>query len=140
VITVINSPLCCANRADAPVTAENPAVAGETIYVFATGLGLVCDPIIQCSADDPVKDAINDGSAYTGPAVNVPQSPPSSLAGGNSATVVSASLVQGMVGVYKVVLALSSSISSSPFTQLTISQDIYTSNIVVIPVIQPIPQ
>ncbi len=139
VVTVITSPLCCANREGAPITPENPAIAGETIYVFATGMGLVCDINILCGAGDPVQAVLNDGSVYTGPAQNTTQSPASSLAGGSSATLVSAGMQPGMVGVYKVVLALNPSINSSPFAQLTISQDIYTSNIVVIPVVQPAP-
>lgn len=139
VLTALNSSTCCANREGAPVTNENPAIAGETIYVFATGLGLVCDVNIQCSAGDPVKELINDGAVFTGPAQNTTQLPVSSLAGGHSATIVSAGMQPGMVGVYKVVLVLDTSVATSPFTQLTISQDIYTSNIVVIPVVQPTP-
>jgi hypothetical protein len=45
-----------------------------------------------------------------------------------------------MVGVYKVVLQLGTAIGTNPVAQVTISQDIYTSNIVVIPVVNPIPQ
>src|SRR5262249_40019606 len=41
ILTALNSQLCCANVAGAPITNDNPAVAGETIYMFATGLGLV---------------------------------------------------------------------------------------------------
>jgi uncharacterized protein (TIGR03437 family) len=143
VMTALNSQLCCANRANAPITPDNPAIAGETIYLFATGLGLVCDPSLpaanQCLDGDQVKAAINNGSAYNGPAFNNAQSPVSAFVGGNTATVVSAGLQPGTVGIYKVVLEVSTGISSNPATQITISQDIYTSNIVVIPVIQPNP-
>ena len=40
-MTAINSSLCCANVGGAPVTAFNPAVPGEMVIVYATGLGLV---------------------------------------------------------------------------------------------------
>ncbi|HWZ31888.1 MAG TPA: hypothetical protein VNX18_11165 [Bryobacteraceae bacterium] len=140
VMTALTTQLCCANRAGAPITADNPAIAGEMIYVFATGLGLSCDLYIQCGVDDPVRGALNDGSVYNGPVLNNPLSPVSATAGGSTATVVSAGLEVGMIGVYRVVLQIGSSLTSSPFTQLTISQEIYTSNIVVFPVIQPIPQ
>ncbi len=139
VMTALNSQLCCANREGARITSDNPAIAGETIYFFATGLGLSCDPIIQCGAGDPVEAAISDGVAYNGPAVNNPQTPVSSFAGGVTATVVSAGLQPGTIGVYKVVLELNSSMTGNPASQVTISQAIYTSNIVVIPVVQPNP-
>ena len=42
-----------------------------------------------------------------------------------------------MVGVYEVRLELGLGTPPSPLTQLTISQDIYTSNIVTIPVVDP---
>jgi hypothetical protein len=38
-----------------------------------------------------------------------------------------------------VVLELASNLSTNPVTQLTIAQDIYTSNIIAIPVVQPVP-
>ncbi|HUJ50181.1 MAG TPA: hypothetical protein VLW25_08270 [Bryobacteraceae bacterium] len=130
-ITAFNSALCCANVAGAPITAENPAQAGETIYVFATGLGLVT-PV-------SAKNAIVDGSAYTGPAANNAADPVSSLAGGANANVISAGLAEGMVGIYQVVLELSNALATNANTQLTISQDIYTSNVVSLPVYQPSP-
>ena len=37
VMTALNTELCCANVAGAPITQANPAVAGETIYLYATG-------------------------------------------------------------------------------------------------------
>jgi len=131
-MTALNTELCCANVAGAPITQANPAVAGETIYLYATGLGLV--------TPDAAKNALNDGTAYFGPAQNDPSSPVSSLAGGSTATVVSAGAEVGAIGLYKIVLELNSSINTNPFTQLTIAQDIYTSNIVTIPVYQPNPQ
>jgi len=61
----------------------------------------------------------------------------SSLAGGTTANVISANLAVGMVGVYEVRLELGLGTKPSPLTQLTIAQDIYTSNIVTIPVFDP---
>ena len=60
--------------------------------------------------------------------------------GGSTATVVSAGAEVGAIGIYKIVLEINSTILTNPFTQLTIEQDIYTSNIVTIPVYQPNPQ
>ena len=88
---------------------------------------------------ESAKDAIVDGQAYTGPAANTSADPVASIAGGSTAEVISSGLAVGMIGVYQVVLELDSGLSTNPFTQLTISQDIYTSNIVTIPVYQPNP-
>ena len=130
-ISATNSALCCANVAGAPITVENPAQAGETIYMYGTGLGLV--------VPQAAKDAIVDGEAYNGPAQNTASSPVSALSGGSTATVFSGGLAVGMVGIYQIVMEINSTIATNPYTQVTISQDIYTSNIVTIPVYQPNP-
>ena len=130
-VTALNSVLCCANVAGAPITNENPAIAGETIWVYGTGLGLV-EP-------EAAKAAQNDGQAYNGPVSNTPLSPVSSLAGGSTATVVSAGMEVGGIGIYKIVLEISSTISTNPTAQLTISQDVYSSNVVTFPIYQPNP-
>jgi len=121
-----NDHLCCANREGSPLTLANPAVGGETIVVYATGLGLV--------TPEEAKNAAVTGLKYSGPVLNDPNSFVSSLAGGSTANVISAGLAVGQVGVYKVVLELNSGLTYNPLGQLTISQDIYTSNIVTIPI------
>ena len=130
-ITALNTALCCANVAGAPVTPQNPAQAGETIYVYGTGLGLV--------TPESAKDAIVDGAAYNGPAANDASSSVSALTGGSTATVLQAGLAVGLIGTYRIILEINSTIATNPFAQLTISQDIYTSNIVTIPIYQPNP-
>lgn len=130
-ITAFNNVLCCANVAGAPVTTDNPAQAGEQIYIYAAGLGLV--------GPQAAFNATSDGTAYYGPVQNSADDPVSALAGGSTANLISAGLAQGMIGVYQVVVELSNSLTSNPYTQLTISQDIYTSNIVTIPVYNPNP-
>jgi uncharacterized protein (TIGR03437 family) len=130
-ITATTPTLCCANRAGSPVTPDNPALAGEVIYIYATGLGLV--------QPDQAKNSIVDGTAYQGPISNTPNASVSSLAGTVTAQVISAGLAVGMIGVYEVVLQLGSGAANNPNSQLTISQDIYTSNIVTIPIYNPNP-
>lgn len=151
-MTTSNANLCCANRADSPVTVQNPALPGETIYVLTTGLGLVCgpqdlDPLNNCLAGDAAKAALSDGQAYTGPAYapdglpsvpnslgNVPLVPVNATVGGGAATVIAAGLVDGSVGLYQVVIQLPSSLTPGPFTQLFIQQLYSASNIVTLPV------
>jgi uncharacterized protein (TIGR03437 family) len=129
ILTNLSNTLCCANRAGSPVTQANPAVPGETILVYGTGLGTV-EPSEATQAEDT-------GAKFKGPALNTPRAFVSSLAGGSTANVISANLAPGMVGVYEVRLSLGLGTPPSPLTQLTISQDIYTSNIVTIPVVDP---
>jgi uncharacterized protein (TIGR03437 family) len=126
-----NSALCCGNIAGAQVTPDNPAVPGEMIYVWSTGVGLV--------TPDAARAGLHTGQSYTGPPVNDPESFVSSLAGSKTANVISASAVPGTIGLYKVVLELNSSLPTNPVTQLTIAQDIYVSNIVTVPVVAPTP-
>jgi uncharacterized protein (TIGR03437 family) len=113
------------------VTEANPARPGETINIYATGLGLT-----TTSDGTPAGDT---GTQYNGPVLNVPNAPVDSLAGGKTANVLSAGLKQGKVGVYEVQLQLNSDLPTNPLTQLTIAQDVYISNIVTIPVFNPNP-
>jgi hypothetical protein len=124
ILTPETTSLCCANTAFSPVTAANPAVPGEVLLVYATGLGL------------PVLSEANQNLIQTG--VKYPQGGPitkpvnfvSSLAGGKTANILSASLKPGTVGTYEVLLQLNSSMPTNPLTNVYIAQDIYISNIV----------
>jgi uncharacterized protein (TIGR03437 family) len=126
IMTALTSALCCANTG--AVTPDNPAVPGETIIIYATGLGI----------SEPLSDQQATGIKYTGP-VTDPQEFVSSLAGGKTANVLLASLATGQVGVYEVDLELNPDLPTDPFTQLTIAQSDFVSNIVTIPVVNPNP-
>jgi hypothetical protein len=127
ILTPTGSALCCANTAGAPVTEDNPAVPGETIIVYATGLGLTTPA-----------EGVSTGYRYTG-GVNEPVEFVSSLAGGKTANVLYAGLKPGEVGLYEVHLELNSDIPTNPFTQLTIAQFTFVSNIVTLPVVNQNP-
>ena len=127
IMTATTPALCCANVAGARITPENPAQPGETIIVYATGLGL----------PNPT-DAVNTGAKYHGGS-NQPVNFVSSLAGGKTANVLYAGLAQNQIGVYEVDLELNSGLATDMLTQLTIAQDVYVSNIVTIPVVNPNP-
>jgi uncharacterized protein (TIGR03437 family) len=130
IMTATNSVLCCANVAGALVTQDNPAIPGETIYVIATGLGFLTPP--------DATFALATGFTYKGPAVNVTPRV-DSLAGNKTANVLFSGAIQGTVGLYEVDLELNTSLATNPATQLTISQDIYTSNVVTFAVVNPNP-
>jgi uncharacterized protein (TIGR03437 family) len=131
--SVILSPtgdaLCCANIGGSLVTDANPALPGETIIVFATGLGLV--------KPDDARLALHTGAKYAGPVINEPEEFVSSLAGGKTANVLFAGVSEGMVGVYEIHLELNSDIPTNPETQLTIAQFTYVSNIITFQVFNP---
>lgn len=138
-----SGPLCCANVANRPVSTLNPAIPGETIFFVGTGLGLVCttaylDPLNNCLAGDPAKDSLVTGTAYSGPAGNAPLSPINATVAGGSATVLSSGLVPGTNGVYQIVITLPSTLTANPFTQLFIQQQFNGSNIVTVPVGNPL--
>jgi hypothetical protein len=121
--------LCCANVAGSMITPENPAQPGETIVVYATGLGTL--------KERAAIEAIKTGIVYAGPAQNEPSEFVSSLAGGKTANVLYAALKPGAIGVYEIHLELNSDLPTNLFTQVTIAQDIYVSNVVTFPLRNP---
>jgi len=123
-LTPTGTALCCANTGVA--TTANPVIPGETITVFATGLGLLNTPMT----------GFENGRRYDGP-INGPVESVSALAGGKTANVLLATPLNGSVGVFEVQLELNSDLTTDPLTQLTIAQFIYVSNIVTFPVKTP---
>jgi sugar lactone lactonase YvrE len=133
IMTAIGTSLCCAAIANTPVTNDNPATPGEMIYVYATGLGL---PVLN----DGNSSLIVTGTKYpVGGPVTAPVSSVNSIAGGKTADVISATLMPGTVGVYQVLLHLNPDLPTDNFSQLTIAQDIYVSNIVTVPIVNANP-
>jgi hypothetical protein len=129
IMTAIGSNLCCANVVNSQVTNDNPALPGETVYVLATGVGV---PVLT----DSNKDLIQTGYKFpTGGPETAPSVLMNAIAGGKTADVLSATILPGTVGVYKVVLHLNPDLSTDPFAQLTIAQDVYVSNIVTMPIV-----
>jgi IPT/TIG domain-containing protein len=131
IITALNSSTCCASVAGTPVTADNPAVPGEVISLYATGLGLTKAP------DGSFPN--NTGQAYNGPPNTAATPVDNAQAGGTTANVLSSGLKPGMLGVYEVQIQLSSTLTTNPNTQVYIAQNVFTSNIVTIPVVNSIP-
>ena len=125
-ITVYNPSTCCDAPAGLPVTAQNPAIPGEALYTFATGLG-------------PTNPAnLSSGFIYRGgndnpPAVFVD----SILVQGLVATPMNVALVPDTVGVYYVEFALNPSLGTDSLSQLTIAQQLFVSNVVTFPVVIP---
>lgn len=125
-LTVYNAATCCDNTQGSPITTDNPAVPGEIVYVFATGLG----PTNPANIDT---GAISPAGNFNPPATPVD----SILTDGSSANILSAALVPGTVGVYYVQFQLSSALATDLTTQATIAQQSYVSNVVTIPVVAP---
>lgn len=132
IMTALNSELCCANTAGAPVTEDNPAQPGETIVVLASGLGLV--------GPEAARQAMKTGLPYDGPEVNDPVEFVSSLVGGRTANVLFAGLKRGAIGVYEVHLELNPDLPTNLKTEGWIAQSFQISNIFTIPVVSRKPR
>ncbi|MEN6534085.1 MAG: hypothetical protein ABFD60_14720 [Bryobacteraceae bacterium] len=126
ILTAIGEATCCSNEEGALVTEENPAVPGETVVIYATGLG-VLDP-------ESALEGVENGIAYTGTTAHTVQDDVSSMVGGKTANVLFAGLATGMVGVYEIHLGLNSDIPTNMYTQMYIAQDVYVSNWATLPV------
>jgi hypothetical protein len=129
ILTALTSELCCANKEGERITEANPAIPGETILIYGAGLGIV--------QPDEAKFATVTGAKYGGPELNAPNSPVDAIAGGKTANVLSAGMKPGAVGVYELKLLLNPDLPTNPQTQLTIAQDVYVSNVVTIPLVNP---
>jgi len=131
IVTPLGPNLCCANIKGAPVTVDNPALPGETVIVYATGVGL---PVITGGNET----LISTGSAYpqAGP-VTAPAQAMNSIAGGSTADVLQATLKPGSVGLFEVLLHLNAGLSTNQYSSLTIAQGFYVSNVVTFPLYNP---
>jgi uncharacterized protein (TIGR03437 family) len=99
------------------------------ITIYATGIGTT-------TLADHITPAATTGQVYNGPALNIPQTAvDNAQVGGTTANVLFAGLVPGLVGVYQVELQLNPSLPTNPFTQMWIAQNVFTSNIVTIPIV-----
>jgi uncharacterized protein (TIGR03437 family) len=128
-----NAATCCANIAGSPLTSANPAVPGEVISIFVTGIG-------QTTLADHLTAAGVTGQIYQGPALNVPVTPVDNVqVGGTTANVLFAGLVPGLLGLYDVQVQLGGALPTNPLTPLWIAQNVFTSNIVTIPVVAAVP-
>jgi uncharacterized protein (TIGR03437 family) len=119
--------LCCANTAGERVTDDNPAVPGETVVLYGTGLGII--------KPEEAKWTVTAGFKYSGPELNEPVEFVYALAGGKTANVLFSGLRPGSIGLYELQLELNSDIPTNPKTQLTIAQSFQVSNIVTFPVV-----
>jgi uncharacterized protein (TIGR03437 family) len=125
-LTAYNSTMCCSNVEGAQVTEQNPAIPGEMLYLFATGLGVT-------SPQD-----VDTGRVFPGGSMNPLVSPVDSiLTGGTTANPVNVGLAPGTVGVYFVQFLLNSGLASNKQTQMTIAQKAFVSNVVTFPVSVP---
>jgi uncharacterized protein (TIGR03437 family) len=125
-----SSALCCANIAGSLVTADNPALPGETIVIYATGVGAVVPG-----------DGVETGHSYQGPYMNMVANFTSqfvsAVVGGKSGYTLYAGLLQGTIGLYEVDIMLPPDLTTNLQTTLMIAQNVYTSNTTTFPVVAP---
>jgi uncharacterized protein (TIGR03437 family) len=131
VMTAFDQATCCGNIGGTPITMTNPALPGEIVVMYATGLGLP-------NLTDDVQPLIQTGVKFPSPGPNtVPANFVSSLAGGSTADVLSSTMLPGGVGAYEIVLHLNEGIVTQPYTLATIAQNTYVSNQVAFAVVNP---
>jgi uncharacterized protein (TIGR03437 family) len=110
-----------------PVTATSPAFAGDSITLWATGLGPVIAP-----ADTGATVQAGIPNRYADAQVHVPVT---ATLNGVAATVSSAALPQGSIGIYEVRVVVPAGIAANTANViLTISQNGRQSNNVTIPI------
>jgi uncharacterized protein (TIGR03437 family) len=124
------STLCCGNEPFSLITPENPAVPGESIVLFATGLGQ--------TAPTPQSLGISSGEPIpSGELLNVPFNAldfVSSLVDRRSAVIQFVGLMPGQIGVYQINMRINEGLSDNPAAPLTIAQVLFISNVVTIPI------
>ena len=122
--------LCCGNIPFSLITEDNPAIPGEVIILFGSGLGFTTPKA------DP--DTLVSGQPTPmAPLFEVPFNADdfvSSLAGGRTAQLRFAGLMPGFSGIYQINLKLNEGLADDPATPLTIAQVLFISNTVTIPV------
>jgi uncharacterized protein (TIGR03437 family) len=128
----LTTTLCCANTRGAPVKPDNPALPGEIVTLYGTGFGLtqptptggfVTGLPYQGQFPNKVQDFLNDFVSGT--------------FGNATADVLNAAMLPGTVGVYEVDLLLDSGLKTDQFTQGSVAQLLFLTNIVTIPVAVP---
>jgi uncharacterized protein (TIGR03437 family) len=120
--------LCC-DSTGGLVTNDNPAVPGEIVYTYATGLGVTNSA--ETSVTGKVITSSNGAPAYPIDSI---------VAGGQSAQQVFSVPVPGTVGTYQVAFLLNSGMTTDLASQLTIAQQLSVSNVVTFPVQVPASQ
>jgi uncharacterized protein (TIGR03437 family) len=129
-LTTRQQTLCCGNEPFSMITQENPAIPGENIVVFGTGLGL--------TAPLPITAGVFSGQPIPAePLFLVPRvfdDFVSALTGIRAATVDFVGLMPGQVAVYQINLRLNDSLGDNVITPLTIAQRLFISNLVIFPV------
>ncbi len=125
--------LCCGNIPFSLITDDNPAIPGEIIIIYASGLGFTKtkpqDQGIASGQATPAADPIEPIEVPFVAADFV-----SSLVGGRTGQIRYAGLAPGLIGVYQVNLKLNEQLPDDPETPLTIAQVLFISNTVTIPI------
>ncbi len=124
ILTLSKVTLGGANVAGALVTDENPVEAGALFVVYATGLGAITGD------DGPL---LKTGERYLGTASHETIEQLDSLAGGRTATLISAVAKPGTFGLYEITLEANASVGTDALSQLTVFQSWYVSNIAAVP-------
>ena len=124
-VTSLQSTTCCASSSPgALVSTAHPAMAGEILTVYATGLGVVTPA-----------GSVRTGKIYRGPLTAPSTTVDDAQVNDQVADVISAGLLPGMAGIYAVQMKVDPATAANAHAQLFIAQGAFTSNFVIIPVV-----
>jgi uncharacterized protein (TIGR03437 family) len=107
-----------------PVDKQNPANPGEVLTIWATGLGTV--------SDNSASASLLAGRPHEGVAAAV-SVPVTALINGEDAQVLSATLPEGAIGVYRIQVVVPPEIAARGEAYLSVSQNLTASNTVRFP-------
>jgi hypothetical protein len=130
-LTAFTNNLCCSSVQYSLVTPDNPAIVGEIVLIYATGVGL------------PVPTATTAATFVTGQMfppdtpITQPQQDTGSATEGISANVLQVAAKPGTFGVFEIMLQLEPNLNTDPYAQLTVTQNTFLSNLATFPVINP---
>lgn len=117
---------CCSIQLNARVTLKEPAQPGEFVYLYATGIG------------DTTPEDQQTGQIFQGGSANPPTVPVDTfLTGSYAGSIINTQLVPGTVGVYSVLLQISSSATTDALAETSIAQQGFNSNVVTMPIQAP---
>jgi uncharacterized protein (TIGR03437 family) len=107
-----------------PVDEQSPATPGEVLTIWATGLGAV--------SENSASDSLSAGRPHEGVAAAV-SVPVKALINGEDVQVLSATLPEGAIGVYRIQVVVPQEIAARGEAYLSIAQNVNVSNTVRFP-------
>jgi uncharacterized protein (TIGR03437 family) len=125
-LTTSGAATCCISNDSGDITTANPALPGEIITLFGTGLGTLIDVNGHAVS-------VQEGVPYAGP-LNTPATALYATLGGVDTPFYFDGLATGAVGIYSIQVVVPSGATANNTTPVYVAQNQFISNTVTIPV------